>query len=89
MTNGSQIVTDKKKSFFSDHRDNRFNAVFQCACEVIYHYNEIVKIDDYMDNINKKVQSVLLDLKDTRIVTFVQAYALFFINITEPYWRVL
>ena len=38
--------------------------------------------------INKN-QSIVLDLKDTRIITFVQALAIIYFKITKPYWRMI
>ena len=38
---------------------------------------------------NLKIQSIVLDLKDTIIITFVQALAIIYFKITEPYWRMI
>ena len=79
----------KIKSYISDYRDNRFNSSFRGAAELIHHHKDILMLENYIDSPNKKIQSVLLDIKDTRIVTFVQALALVYVKISNPYWTLI
>ena len=77
------------KSMIGDHRDNRFNNLFQRSAEVIYHIHDMISIEKFLINPNRKVQSLMLDLHDSRVVTMIQAYAIMYVKVTEPYWRLL
>ena len=55
----------------------------------MHHVKEIVAVERFLIKPNKKVQSVLLDLKDSRLICMVQSLAITYCRITEPYWRLL
>ena len=67
----------------------RFNCIFQRAAEVIHHLTEIISVEKFLSAPNRKVQSVILDLKDSRVVCMIQALAMVYVRITDPYWRML
>ena len=50
-------------SYISDYKDNRFNAIFRGAAELIHHLPDMVWIDEYVETLNLKLQSILLDLE--------------------------
>ena len=78
-----------EQSNISDYRDNHFNSILRGAAELIFHFKDLLQVENYLDVMNKKIQSIVLDLKDTRIITFVQALAIIYFKITEPYWRMI
>ena len=76
-------------SYISNYKDNRFNSIFLGATELIHHLQDMIRVDLYCETLNLKLQSIILDLKDSRVITFVQAFAMFYVQLTEPYWRVI
>jgi len=78
------------KSLMGDYKDNRFNGIFEGSAQILHHINDILALENRLkEPINQKVVSVFLDLKDSRVVTMVQAIALFYVKLTEPYWRLV
>ena len=77
----------QRKSLIGDYRDNRFNGLFCGAAQVIFHLDEILGLENRLKTENLKVKSMFLDLRDSRLVAMIQAVAIAFIKITDPYWR--
>ena len=50
---------------------------------------DMIRVGLYCETMNLKPQSIILDLKDSRVTTFVQAFAIFYIQLAEPYWRLI
>ena len=53
------------------------------------HIDDILSLEKRMKSPNLKVKSVFLDLKDSRVVTMVQALGIIYVKITEPYWHLV
>ena len=87
---GSKWLADcrmrRVKSQIGDYKDNRFNGVFEASAQILHHVDDILALEKKLPAVvNWRVTSAILDLKDSRVVTFLQAYALFFVKVTEPY----
>lgn len=79
-----------KKSKFTSFRSNRFNNTFENASAIIHHKDDMVSfLTDYISHSNKKLESILQDLADGRVVALVQSVALFNILFTGPYWALM
>ena len=62
----------EKKSLFSSYRSNRFNNLFQNASALLFHKSDIeLFINEYASNSNLKLQSILEDLSDIKILNSV------------------
>lgn len=78
------------KSLIGDYRDNRFNGLFEGAAQVLHHIDDILSLEKKLpEQTNLKVRSVMMDLKDSRAVTILQAHALFYVYVTEPYRQLM
>jgi hypothetical protein len=78
------------KSLIGDFRDNRFNGIFEVSAQLVHHINDILALENRLKTpLNLKVLSVFLDLKDSHVVTMVQALAIFYVKATEPYWKLV
>ena len=42
-----------EQSYITDYRDNRFNSIFRGAAELIYHFKDLLRVENYLDVINK------------------------------------
>ena len=79
-----------KKSKFTCFRSNRFNNTFENASAIIHHKDDMVSfLTDYVSHSNRKLESILQDLADERIVALVQSIALFHVFFTGPYWALM
>ena len=76
-------------SYISDYKDNRFNSIFLGATELIHHLQDMIRVDLYCETLKLKLQSITMELKDSRVMTFVQAFAIFYVQLKEPYWRLI
>ena len=76
------------KSRISNYKDNRFNGLFQTAAQVLHHVQDFIYVLHFRTS-NKKLQSVQGDLEDPIVITFVQALAIVYVQITGPYWHLM
>ncbi|GFO24639.1 hypothetical protein PoB_005114400 [Plakobranchus ocellatus] len=84
------LSSQGKKSTFSSFRSNRFNNLFQSATALLHHKDDIIKfLNEYVSSSNLKLENILLDLKDSRILSFIFALSFFHELFTEPYWKLL
>lgn len=70
------------------YKDNRFNGLFQCSSETIYHRRELTEMLTAQKEIkeaNLKLVSLLIDLECERTITIVQALAVMYLKVTGPY----
>ncbi|KAK2168873.1 hypothetical protein LSH36_13g00014 [Paralvinella palmiformis] len=75
-------------SVIGDYRDNRFNGLFQVSAQLIHHMDDILSLEKKLKaDINLKVKSLFLDLKDSRGVMMLQAHDIAYLTVTEPCWR--
>lgn len=86
-----EVCKDKGiKSHIGNYRDNRFNALFSTAAQIIHHYKDLtqlleVKVKGGKEKPNQKLVSIHLDLCCPRLMTLVQALAVMYIKVTGPY----
>ena len=78
--------TQLKKNLVQFYKDNRFNAVFECSAGIHLHREDIVTFMGMLETLNLKIQSVHEDLKDPRVFSMVQAFAVTYVKVTGPYW---
>ena len=84
-----QGLTDIKSRFFS-HRSNSFNNVFENASALIFHEHHITSfLENYVSLSNLKLKSILLDIKDERIMNMMRAFAKFNHLVSSPYWKLM
>ena len=77
------------KSLIGNYRDNRFNAIFQNAAEIIVHRKDFIAVLETVPTPNLKLKAVLADLKSDVIAVLLQCYGLFYIKVTGPYWNLV
>ena len=75
-------------SQITSFRGNRFNNTFEGAAGIIHHLKDILSfVTEYADESpNLKVQSVLADLQDEKIVTMIAALAMVYVCVSGPFW---
>ena len=86
------VFCEKKevKCRFTSFRGNRFNNLFDNSSALIFHKHHIPDFsENFASNGNLKLQSILLGLKDKKIVSITCAMA--FVNnlLTSPYWKLM
>ena len=75
---------------FTSYRSNRFNNLFQNATALLHHQSDILLfLTEYVSHSNLKLQSVVADLKDKRVMSGIAALSFFHIYFTEPYWLLM
>ena len=79
----------KIKSIIGNYRDNRFNGLFEVSAQIIFHRKEFVQLLDGIKTPNRKILSVLADLKCDMITHFVLVLCIFYITVTGPYWKII
>ncbi|GFO41302.1 hypothetical protein PoB_006780700 [Plakobranchus ocellatus] len=78
------------ESLFTSYRCNRFNNLFQNASALLCHKQDIqVFLQEYASHSNLKLQSVLADLQDPRIINSIASLSVFDVFFTSPYWRLM
>ena len=84
------VLLRAKKSMFTSYRSNRFNCLFQNATAFLYHRQDIVEfLTDFNCHDNKKLQSVLEDTTDKRILANIAVLSFLHVFLTEPYWQLM
>ena len=79
-----------KRSLFSSYRSNRFNNLFQNASALLFHKDDIeLFLNEYASNSNLKLQSIVSDMSDKRVLNSVAALCFFHTHLTEPYWQLM
>jgi hypothetical protein len=76
------------KSKIGSYKDNRFNALFENAAQILHHRKDFCYLLQFRCS-NKKLQAVRGDLEDPIIITFIQSLAILFIQLTGPYWNLI
>ena len=75
---------------FTSYRSNRFNNLFQNATALLHHKSDILLfLTEYVSHSNLKLQSVVADLKDKRVMSGIAALSFFHIYFKEPYWLLM
>ena len=74
------------KSKIGSYKENQFNGLFETSAQILHHRNDFLYILSLRTS-KKKLQSVQPDLQDPLVMTFTQAMAVLFINITGPFWN--
>ena len=69
------------------YKDNRFNAVFECAACIHLHRENIPTFMGMLETTNLKVRSVDEDLKDPCVWSMAQAFVVTYVKVTGPYWK--
>jgi hypothetical protein len=82
---GSLSLT-QKNSMFSSYRSNRFNNLFQNSTAFLFHMHDIqVFVSQYSPKPNLKLQSVIAEVKDSRIINDIAVLSFLHIFFTDPY----
>ena len=76
------------KSRIGSYKDNRFNGLFETSAQILHHKEDFLYILSLRTS-NKKLQSVQADLQDPLVMSFSQAMAILYINITGPFWHLM
>ena len=76
------------KSKIGSYKDNRFNGLFETSAQILHHRKDFLYILSLRTS-NKKLQSVQADLGDPLVMTFTQAMAVLFVNVTGPFWHLM
>ena len=86
----ADLSSRHQNSVIGDYCNNRFNGLFEVSSQII------MQIDDILLSLEKslkspilKVKSVVPNLKDSRVVTMVQALGIIYVKITKPYWHLV
>ena len=77
-------------SLFSSYRSNQFNNLFQNATALLSHWKDIeLFITEYAGHSNLKLQSVIADLQDNRIINAIAVLSFFHVHLTDQYWQLM
>ena len=77
------------KSFVSNYRDNRFNALFRASAEVVHHREQFIDVLQSVKTPNKKLKSMLADLQCPVVTTMIQGVAIMYLRVTDVYWTLV
>jgi hypothetical protein len=77
------------KNFVSAYKDNRFNALFRSSAELIHHRDDFISVLQTVTTPNLKIKSVLADISCPVVIAMVQAVALLYIKVNDPYWNLV
>ena len=78
------------KSTFSSYRTNRFNNLFQNATALLRHRHDIFTfLNEFVSHSNLKLQSIIADLQDERIITSISVLSFLHVCLTEPFWQLM
>ena len=81
-------LTDKTSKIIS-YRANRFNNLFSGAETVIDHRDDILSfVNDYVNQSNEKLKSVVSDLQCEYIITQIRSLAIISNIVTAPLWSI-
>ena len=81
-------LTDKTSKIIS-YRANRFNNLFSGAETVIDHRDDILSfVNDYVNQPNEKLKSVVTDLQCEYIITQIRSLAIISNIVTAPLWSI-
>ena len=76
------------KSKISNYKDNRFNGLFETCAQVYHHKKDFLYVLSSR-NSNALLQSIKADLEDPKVVVFIQAMGILFLQVTGPYWNLM
>ena len=80
----------KCHSGITSFRMNRFNNFFEGAAHLYHHKSNISHFFlNYRENLNMKLESVLLDSQDKHLQAFVCAVGLIYYIVSGPFWQML
>ena len=77
------------KSHMSNYRDNRFNALFRSSAEVLHHHQDLLTVLNTVQTPNLKLKSVKADLECSTVMSILQALAIMYLKVTDPYWTLV
>ena len=77
------------KSLITDYRDNRFNGLFKGSAQIMHHLESILRMEKKLDKTNLKVKSLMHDLRDKRVISIIQAHAVTYSTVTNPFWSLM
>ena len=58
----------------------RFNSYFEGAAAVVHHRNDLMEFINHLDHPNLKIESVMRDLQDDKLLIFVCIMAVIYIR---------
>ncbi|GFR88386.1 hypothetical protein ElyMa_000768900 [Elysia marginata] len=77
------------KSTFTSYRANRFNNLFQNATALRHKDTIYLFLNEFVSHSNLKLQSIVADLEDPRIITSISALSFLHVCLTEPNWKLM
>jgi hypothetical protein len=80
-------LMDKTSNIIS-YRANRFNNLFSGAEAIIEHRDILSFVDDYVNQPNEKLKSIVSDLQCEYIITQIRSLAIISNIVTAPLWSI-
>jgi hypothetical protein len=80
------------KTLLINYRDNRFNGLFQAAACIYHHEKHLTECIEKLPSVrkrNKKIVSVLADLKDHKVMLTLKMLGIIYMKLTGPYWELI